>query len=128
MNALAQTKAEESIASNKLQTTPGKRGYAENLYKISGFPNMDPSEAAKKAVNSWYSSVKSYNYEAPKATGFSQVVWNATTQLGVGVASKDDITVVACTYSPRGNVVLQNGNPKDLYYYFSRNVFPPTNP
>jgi hypothetical protein len=62
-------------------------------------------------ANSWYSEISSYNYSSPgfsSATGhFTQVIWNGSTQLGIGIAfssNNQSVTVVA-NYYPAGNVI-----------------------
>lgn len=55
--------------------------------------------------------------------GLSQIIWNATTQLGVGLASGNDTSIVVATYYPRGNIISV-GSKSDPTFYFKKNVFP----
>jgi hypothetical protein len=59
-----------------------------------------------------------------KLLGFSQIVWNATNQLGIGFAKENGTSIVVATYAPRGNVIAVGKNGTDKYYFFKKNVFP----
>ena len=127
MNEKAQAWAEHELTEKTLRVTPGKRNYAENLYKVSGWRAITPVRAVQEAMKTWYSSVDKYNWTQPNPTGFSQMVWNKTSDIGVGVAKKDDVTVVAVTYWPRGNIILVSSNANqtvDSGKLFRENVFP----
>ena len=58
-------------------------------------------------VRAWYSEIKKYDFDNPGfRTGighFTQVVWAATTKIGVGIAGDEDKSYVAVHYSPAGN-------------------------
>jgi hypothetical protein len=70
----------------------------------------------------FYAKSKGYNYAIETTTQlgdtFTQLVWRATTSIGVGVAKdptgSGDIYMIVL-YSPKGNV----------FGSFTRNVFPP---
>jgi hypothetical protein len=75
------------------------------------------------AVDSWYKTIESYDWSHPSISTFSQVVWKATTDIGVGVSSNAGAglrTVVVVAYSPPGNVMGADGD--DSYY--KENVSP----
>ena len=62
-----------------------------------------------KAVTKWYDEIQNYNWNDPTAsTGtighFTQVVWKATTRLGIGraVSASNNLYVVG-NYFPGGN-------------------------
>jgi hypothetical protein len=56
----------------------------------------------------WYDEVQQYDFNNPgfsMATGhFTQLVWKASTRLGIGYASEGGYTVVVGLYNPAGNV------------------------
>jgi hypothetical protein len=66
----------------------------------------------------WYNEVSAYNYNNPvfgMTTGhFTQVVWNASNQLGMGLATSSKGTYCVGQYQPAGNYAGQ----------FSTNVKP----
>lgn len=91
---------------SKLENDDPVSGYGENLYKAKG-----TSVAAKtyQAVMFWYKGLFKYNF---KTTGyqdttacFTQLVWDETTHVGVGVAYREDTrtTYIVARYSPPGN-------------------------
>lgn len=91
-----------------------------------GRDNFDPSKAVKLAVARWYASGAHYDYDVPVANAFTAMIWNSTTELGVGVASKNGNILVICNYWPPGNVYVSGAqNPADSIALFNKNVFPP---
>ena len=68
----------------------------------------------------WYSEVSKYDYNSPESLSgvlhFTQLIWNDTTQLGIGCAVTSDgrIAKVVANYFPEGNVIGS----------FAKNVFP----
>lgn len=76
-------------------------------------------------VTSWYNEIKDFNrswYDAepPRSafsnTGhFTQVVWKASTRLGVGVATKGNAVFVVANYDVPGNLIG----------HYKGNVLPP---
>lgn len=69
-------------------------------------------------VDSWYKEIVRYNFSDPKfsfTTGhFTQLVWNATTFIGVGISQGPNGTYVVVDYFPAGNVAGR----------YPQNVFP----
>lgn len=96
------------------------------MYELTiGSDDIDPSSAAKLAVGKWYNSGASYDYELPAPSAFSAMMWNSTSDLGVGIASKEGSVWVVCNYWPSGNVYVVGGlNGDDSLSLFRRNVFP----
>ena len=112
----AQAWAEHLNDTGKFQHSRGT-GFGENLFfSLSDLPK-DPS--AVEIVGAWYNETKLYNFQNPgfqSGTGhFTQVVWKATTTIGVGVASSGGKNIVVVNYSPIGNVQGQ----------YEKNVLPP---
>lgn len=72
------------------------------------------STALHDAPRMWYNEVKTYNYSAPVANHFTQMVWKATSSLGCAYNTCNNTAFVVCRYYPPGNV----------YGKFKNNVFP----
>lgn len=79
----------------------------------------------ENAIKMWYDEIQYYNWNNPgfsSATGhFTQVVWRASTEIGVGIAVVPDASyrirsVVCISYRPPGNYQGQ----------FAQNVLRPT--
>ncbi|WP_406238436.1 CAP family protein [Nocardia sp. NBC_01009] len=94
-------------------------GNGENLAAMWGGRHTGFS-----ATKAWYDEIKDYDFDAP--TGFSsqtghftQVVWKASTKLGVGVACNtggEGGQYVVAQYNPAGNMMGNNNQ------YFRENV------
>lgn len=80
--------------------------YGENIYAMFGTGNLTVS--GRDPVKSWYDEIKLYNFGRPgfsSGTGhFTQVVWLASTELGVGIAQGNGKVFVVANYNPPGNV------------------------
>lgn len=81
--------------------------YGENLHYQRG-GSKDKSVIMAKAIKQWYDEYKSYDYNNPvfsSETGhFTQVVWKKSIEIGVGIATVGQYTVVCVNYRPAGNV------------------------
>merc|ERR1712126_66838 len=123
LSKTAQDWAEKLLKENSLDQldhSPQSRPYQESLWGGDG-SLADP----KKIIQDWYSESKDYKYDVEipdkktfkeKNIGhFTQIVWKSTTELGVGVASKDGKVIVVAHYSPKGNMLG----------HFIANVLPP---
>ncbi|KAL9981233.1 hypothetical protein ACROYT_G009908 [Oculina patagonica] len=101
----------------------------ENLYSAEG----PTARNCSVAVEAWYSEEPLYDYGRPPQTlqefqeaeigHFTQIVWKATTMVGVGIATIGGgmtpiQTYVVARYLPRGNILGQ----------FATNVARPINP
>lgn len=71
----------------------------------------DSEEAVSNAVQSWYSGFSKFdwenverNLEVGDALAFARVIWKDTKLIGVGVATSEKLTFVACVYTPGRNV------------------------
>uniref|UniRef100_A0A8C6P088 SCP domain-containing protein n=1 Tax=Nothobranchius furzeri TaxID=105023 RepID=A0A8C6P088_NOTFU len=114
MCAKAQEWAEHLLQIQRLQHSGTDDG--ENVFYLT-----ESSSAVKQprfTVDSWYSEIKDYDFSSPRfqrGTGhFTQVVWKETTELGVGVASRNGMTFVVGQYRPAGNI--------NNHGYFDKNV------
>lgn len=123
---VAQDWADHEVTQDKLEDIPGKRTNVDNIFEIIGEKNMSKEAAVKLAMENWYQSIAEYDWSKPRASAFSQIVWKDTTDIGVGVSSLGDKTIVVCTYWPPGNVYLLNEKEdgSDRGYYFKKNVLP----
>ena len=85
---------------------PYKKGVGENLAWNS---KMETS-AVREETKNWYNEVKDYNYNRPgfsmKTGHFTQVVWKASTKLGIGAYrdQRTGRTYVVAHYSAPGNM------------------------
>ncbi|KAK0180707.1 hypothetical protein PV327_003064 [Microctonus hyperodae] len=89
----------------------------QNLYMMgSSEKSENTHDILTASVNSWYSEVKDFDnrsvreYKFEFTTGhYSQVVWGDTTHVGCGLVQYKDsgfyTTMVACNYSPAGNLI-----------------------
>lgn len=83
--------------------------YGENIFSAwSSDPNFVVS--GKDAVDKWYNEIKDHKFgKEPTNLGtghFTQVVWEDTKEVGVGVAkSKDGHVYVVANYFPPGNMI-----------------------
>jgi len=109
-----------NLLQNKIFKHSNTPSYGENLYKSwSSQPikNTELVSNVKKAIDSWYNEVKFYNFELGEfnsQTGhFTQLVWNKSTEYGVGISVNGGEVVVCMNYNPRGNMLGQ----------FKQNVF-----
>ncbi|MGA6203368.1 CAP family protein [Nocardia testacea] len=87
-------------------TCPYKNGAGENL--VGGQGSWDGVSFVQMGTKMWYDEIKDYNFDNPgfsMATGhFTQLVWKASTRLGIGYASEGGYTAAVALYSPAGNV------------------------
>ncbi len=81
--------------------------YGENLFGGSG-----AAWTAKDASEAWYGEIKDYQHAVLDdnnwyITGhYTQMVWNTTTQLGMGVARcASGAMVITAEYDPAGNIM-----------------------
>ncbi|XP_030384505.1 Golgi-associated plant pathogenesis-related protein 1-like [Scaptodrosophila lebanonensis] len=93
--------AEHLLSNNTMQHRPNNR-YGENIYWASG-GNLTGTDA----VRSWYNEINQYSWRRPsfqtKTGHFTQVVWKASRELGVGFARRGNTIYVVCNYDPPGN-------------------------
>jgi len=130
LNTIAQNYA-QYLAANNIFNHSGAAGLGENLYSesssaIINFVNGKNAHFSTKKdetiflcvlgstpSTAWYNEISLYNYNSPSfasATGhFTQVVWAASTQMGIGIAlTSNSLTAyVVANYFPAGNVIGQ---------------------
>ncbi|XP_072908191.1 GLI pathogenesis-related 2 isoform X2 [Hemitrygon akajei] len=93
--------------------------YGENIWCQQGPAGCQVTGQA--VVDSWYNEIKDYDFSSPgfqKNCGhFTQLVWQDSKEMGVGLASDGKgFTVVVAQFNPAGNIT----NPG----YFAKNVLP----
>uniref|UniRef100_A0A8C5MHD7 SCP domain-containing protein n=1 Tax=Leptobrachium leishanense TaxID=445787 RepID=A0A8C5MHD7_9ANUR len=93
--------------------------YGENIWAKSGGPSI--TVTGQEVADSWYKEEKNYNFSKPgyqSDTGhFTQMVWKASKEVGVGLASSGKgMFIVVTQYSPSGNIT----NPG----FYARNILP----
>ena len=100
LNQLAQQWAEHLLSKSYLEHRPNNKN-GENIFMCRR--SWAPAPQAQEAVDDWYTEIK--NYTGPGTAGhFTQVVWKASREIGVGVAQgKEGKVVVVANYSPAGN-------------------------
>lgn len=96
--------------------------FGENLYKAWG-GSVDKNVIMSNAIKLFYDEIRYYDWNNPgfsMQTGhFTQVVWKASIEIGVGIATSSDSTyghrsVVCISYRPPGN--YQGQFPQNAQY------------
>ncbi|NEW41470.1 secretion protein [Nocardia cyriacigeorgica] len=86
---------------------PHKNGAGENLFMATG-GTSDAVHNVEVATQVWYDEIADYDYNNPgfaNNTGhFTQLVWKASTRLGVGFSTKNNKHIVVALYLEHGNV------------------------
>ncbi|MEP5614197.1 MAG: pathogenesis-related family 1 protein [Cyclobacteriaceae bacterium] len=105
--AASATEWAEELASNcTFQHSSGS--YGENLWK-----GTSGAFAIEDVVESWGSEKQHYNYDNNSCDDgevcghYTQVVWEATTEVGCGMVTCDGYDVWVCQYAPQGNIIGQ---------------------
>ena len=92
--------------------------YKQPLKKNNIGTNMFISDRHKDIWDAfifWYSEIDDYKHSRivsketnPPTCHYTQMVWNNTKQLGVGISNlKNGGVVIVCTYYPSGNIINQ---------------------
>ncbi len=103
--------SDELLKNNAFQHSNNKL-YGENLYKSwssSSLNSINLVSHAKNAIDSWYNEIKLYNFEKGdfnyKTGHFTQLIWNNSTEYGIGISVYDKTVIVCMNYNPRGNII-----------------------
>lgn len=112
LNATAQKWADDLVRRNVFEHSHDRNGNGENLYYSWSSAKKIPKGDA--AADAWYSEIKDYDWNDSeeqimkkfgKIGHFTQLVWDQTEQLGVGVATDGKGKwIVVAHYSPGGNM------------------------
>jgi len=113
----AQEWADKLLAENLFQHRPDHK-YGENIY--SSWSSSMTRVGGGVAVDSWYSEIEQHVFGEENNRGgstghFTQVVWDNSKKLGVGVAQREGKVIVVANYDPPGNYRGQ----------YAKNVPPP---
>jgi hypothetical protein len=110
LEAEARVWADELIHSGRFLHDPAPHGHGENLWTGWGGRVWTPEEM----VEEWAAKKRNYVpgvFPHVSRTGdwvdvghYTQLVWAETTHVGCAVATRGDRSVLACRYSPPGNI------------------------
>jgi uncharacterized protein YkwD len=118
LNEVAQHHAEQLARTKQLVHSEQKQD-GENLY--AAFTSNSTPPRPEAVVDSWYNEIQHYDFNQPgfrpETSHFTQVVWKASQELGLGITQASDGTwYVVANYRPSGNIANQ----------FATNVRKPT--
>lgn len=110
LEAEARGWAEELIASDRFAHDPRPHGHGENLWMGWGDRVFQPEDM----VGDWIVERSLYRpgvFPNVSRTGdwvavghYTQLIWRGTTHVGCALASRGDRSILACRYSPPGNI------------------------
>lgn len=110
LEAEARDWAVELIDSGRFAHDPRPHGHGENLWMGWGDRVFTP----ENMVGDWIAERRDYRpgvFPDVSRTGdwiavghYTQLIWRGTTHVGCAVASRGDRAVLACRYSPPGNI------------------------
>ncbi len=108
--AEARVWARRLLATGRFEHDPAEHGHGENLWMGWGGRVWTPEEM----VADWVDERRDYVhgvFPSVSRTGnwtavghYTQIVWRRTTHVGCAIASESDRSVLACRYSPPGNI------------------------
>eukprot|EP00243_Klebsormidium_subtile_P003637 TRINITY_DN1721_c0_g2_i1.p1 TRINITY_DN1721_c0_g2~~TRINITY_DN1721_c0_g2_i1.p1 ORF type:complete len:377 (-),score=63.17 TRINITY_DN1721_c0_g2_i1:360-1490(-) len=109
----AQSQAEHVLSTGDWSEVVGQIIWSEG--GPGGIGGASDADWAIKATNDWYSEIKDYDFANPvwsdQVGHFTQIVWKASTQVGLGVAKNANQVVVVGHFDPPGNII---GSQQDL--------------
>ena len=110
LEAEARAWARELIATGRFAHDPQLHGHGENLWTGWGGRVWTPEDM----VGEWAAEKRDYVpgvFPDVSRTGdwnavghYTQLVWGGTTHVGCAIATRGDRSVLACRYSPPGNI------------------------
>ena len=94
----------ETMPSGHSSTRYHGEWMGENLFWSWGYKNLH----GDFPVNDWYSEIENYDFKTSKSKGgvtghFTQVVWKASSQVGIGFYCEEKDCCVVGNYYPGGN-------------------------
>lgn len=102
--------ARRLIETDRFEHDPAPHGHGENLWTGWGGRVWTPEEM----VGEWIAEKANYRngtFPNVSRTGdwtavghYSQLIWSGTTHVGCAIVSRGDRSVLACRYSPPGNI------------------------
>ncbi|KAL7868343.1 hypothetical protein SRHO_G00097270 [Serrasalmus rhombeus] len=113
----AQEWADHLLSIKTLQHSETENG--ENVFYSWSSTPANPT--GPESVEQWYSEIKDYDFTKsgyqPKTGHFTQVVWKASKEVGVGLATDGNTVFVVGQYKPAGNITNAG--------QYEENVLPP---
>lgn len=110
LEAEARTWAQTLISTNRFAHDPARHGHGENLWTGWGNRTWSPEEMVAEWVDEKRFYVRGV-FPNVSRTGdwtvvghYTQLVWSRTTHVGCAIVSRGDRSVLACRYSPPGNI------------------------
>ncbi|MEQ7156680.1 CAP domain-containing protein [Brevundimonas aurifodinae] len=110
LEAEARGWARELIATGRFAHDPRPHGHGENLWTGWGGRVFTPEEM----VEDWIAERADYRpgvFPNVSRTGdwtavghYTQLIWSGTTHVGCAIETRDDQQLLACRYSPPGNI------------------------
>ena len=110
LEAEARAWARRLIQTGRFEHDPAQHGHGENLWTGWGDRTWTPGEM----VAEWAAEKSDYRHGVfPdvsrtgdwRAVGhYTQMIWSGTTHVGCAIATQGDRSVLACRYSPPGNI------------------------
>nr|XP_002733044.1 PREDICTED: LIM and cysteine-rich domains protein 1-like isoform X1 [Saccoglossus kowalevskii] len=103
----AQKWADHLAKTDKFEHSENK-DFGENI--ATGFGSGDYDLSVEQATENWYSEIRDYDFSKPGFKSgighFTQVVWKATKEMGIGKAkSKKGRIYIVANYKPAGNMM-----------------------
>lgn len=101
---------------------PYKARAGENLYWTSATDTGEEFDV-NDAITLWYNEIKDYDFNRNDAKKgkefkdighFTQLVWNGTKKLGIGIAKVAKGTYVVALYDPHGNINFPKLNKENV--------------
>ena len=110
LEAEARDWADDLIAGDRFAHDPRPHGHGENLWMGWGDRIFQPEDM----VGDWIAERRLYRsgvFPNVSRTGdwvavghYTQLIWSGTTHVGCAVAARGDRSILACRYSPPGNI------------------------
>lgn len=110
LEAEARVWARELVTTGRWEHDPAMHGHGENLWTGWGGRVWSPEEM----VDQWTVEKRHYRHGVfpnVSRTGdwtavghYTQMIWSGTTHVGCAIESRGDRSVLACRYSPPGNI------------------------
>eukprot|EP01063_Lacrimia_lanifica_P000156 TRINITY_DN10065_c0_g2_i1.p1 TRINITY_DN10065_c0_g2~~TRINITY_DN10065_c0_g2_i1.p1 ORF type:complete len:547 (+),score=159.22 TRINITY_DN10065_c0_g2_i1:61-1701(+) len=109
----AQKQADICLKEGTLKHGNTPDGEGQNIYFKSASNGPPPdADLIEQALKAWYDEISIYKKAGGGIAGyndgaghFTQVVWKATTHVGVAIAANATDAYVVCNYSPGGNIM-----------------------
>jgi hypothetical protein len=106
-------------------SVPFSTNYSQNVYvSYNGVAVKSPPVAVFIAMVGWYDDESRHNYTDPRPSNFTRMIWKSSTDVGFGVSSFGNRTVIVANYWPAPPADLDPESPESIELY-KANVLPP---